>query len=369
MSGSPRHFVVLTPGIAGTDGIAALSRLVVRALQASRGEASMIEIVSLAESMSPELRSRFAPAGFVGAGGSKTRFVTSALRAAWRVDQGTWVVCVHLHLGPAALPLTWRGARLATMLCGIEAWEPLSGAPRHVLQRSEVIIAISAHTARRFQATHPSFANRTVQVCHLAVPDDTDRFETRPPTASQPYALIVGRMAAEERYKGHDLLLDIWPQVVAVVPEARLIVAGDGNDRKRLEERARQLGLQERVAFLGHVPDQTLKSLYRDCSFFVMPSRDEGFGLVFLEAMRAGKACIGGIGAAAEIIQDGITGWVVDPRQPEDTLNAVVRLFRELETREGMGRAGAIRVAQEFSEASFRRRFRRLFGLEPGAAC
>jgi phosphatidylinositol alpha-1,6-mannosyltransferase len=369
VSGSPRHFVVLTPGIAGTDGIAALSRLVVRALQASQDEASVVEVVSLAESTSPEIRNNFAPVRFVGAGGSTARFVASALRAACHVDQGTRVVCLHLHLGPAALPLTWRGARLATMLCGIEAWKPLSGAQRHALQRSDVIMAISAHTAQRFQETHPSFADRTVQVCHLAVPDGTDRFETQPATPPQPYALIVGRMAAEERYKGHDLLLEIWPQVVAAVPEARLVVAGDGNDRKRLEERARQLGLQERVIFLGHVSDQTLASLYHDCSFFVMPSRDEGFGLVFLEAMRAGKACIGGIGAAAEIIRDGGTGLVVDPRQPEDTLNAVVRLFRELETRAGMGRAGAIRVAQEFSEASFRRRFRRLFGLDPGAAC
>ena len=83
------------------------------------------------------------------------------------------------------------------------------------------------------------------------------------------------------------------------------------------------------MRFLGRVSDQALDALYRDCAFFVMPSRDEGFGLVFLEAMRAGKACIGGAGAAAEVIEDGVTGLVVDAAEPDEVAKAVVRLFLE----------------------------------------
>ncbi len=162
-------------------------------------------------------------------------------------------------------------------------------------------------------------------------------------------------MAAEERYKGHDVLLDLWPRVTAEVPGARLVIAGEGNDRARLEAKAAPL--EDGVSFLGRVSDETLAALYRHCAFFVMPSRDEGFGLVFLEAMRAGKACIGGIGAAAEIIEDGVTGLVVDPADPEQVLKAVLRLYREPETRERMGRAGAARVAARFTEGHFSRRF------------
>ena len=80
--------------------------------------------------------------------------------------------------------------------------------------------------------------------------------------------------------------------------------------------------------------------LYRRCAFFVMPSREEGFGLVFLEAMRAGKACIGGAGAAAEVIEDGVTGLVVDATEPEQVEKAVVRLFLEPEHARAHGPGG-----------------------------
>jgi phosphatidylinositol alpha-1,6-mannosyltransferase len=168
-------------------------------------------------------------------------------------------------------------------------------------------------------------------------------------------------MDARERYKGHDVLLDVWPRVAAEVPGARMIVVGDGDDRPRLERRAAALDGQ--VTFAGRLPEPALARLYRDCTFFVMPSRGEGFGLVFLEAMRAGRACIGGVGAPAEVIEDGSTGFIVNPAAPAEVQAAVLRLFREPETRERMGRAGAERVAREFTEAHFRRRFRAILGL------
>ena len=88
-----------------------------------------------------------------------------------------------------------------------------------------------------------------------------------------------------------------------------------------------------------------------------MPSLHEGFGLVFLEAMRAGKACIGAVGAASEIIEDGVTGVIVDPSRPEEVRAAVARLFDEPETCETFGRAGAARFYAEFTDAKFRARF------------
>jgi phosphatidylinositol alpha-1,6-mannosyltransferase len=224
-------------------------------------------------------------------------------------------------------------------------------------------VANSEHTARRFRQANPGFSGRPIAVCHLGV-GAADA--ARSPMISArdvagPFALIVGRLAGSERYKGHDVLIDLWPRIRDAVPDARLVVAGDGDDRARLEAKAAALGPP--VRFLGRVSDQALDALYRDCAFFVMPSRDEGFGLVFLEAMRAGKACIGGAGAAAEVIEDGVTGLVVDATDEGEIEKAVVRLFLEPETRARMGGAGAERVAREFTEAHFRRRFRAILGL------
>src|SRR5205807_7946290 len=140
-------------------------------------------------------------------------------------------------------------------------------------------------------------------------------------------------------------------------PNAKLVIAGGGDDRPRLEAKRDALGLQDGVEFLGRVPDEDLQALYRGCAFFVMPSAGEGFGLVFLEAMRAGKACIGARGAAAEIIQHGVTGLIADPLRDDDVYAAVVQLFDDPAQCAAFGRAGATRFHAEFTDARFAARF------------
>ena len=169
-------------------------------------------------------------------------------------------------------------------------------------------------------------------------------------------ALIVGRMAADELYKGHDLLIDVWPRVLAAHPGAELYIVGDGTDRARLEAKAAATSLGRSITFTGRVEDDALARLYRECRFFVMPSRDEGFGLVFLEAMRAGKACIGGRGAAAEIIEHGETGIIVDPSNADEVRDAVTRLFDDDDASRRLGQAGESRYRTMFTGAHFRSR-------------
>jgi phosphatidyl-myo-inositol dimannoside synthase len=248
-----------------------------------------------------------------------------------------------------------RGGRLCVFLHGIEAWKPLGMLQQAALRRADVVLANSAHTARRFTEANPTVASRAISVCQLGVGAPV----TAPASGEPgPFALIVGRLAAAERYKGHDLLIEMWPRVVEQCPGARLVVAGDGDDRPRLERAA--VALRETVRFAGRVDDARLSALYRDCAFFLMPSRAEGFGLVFLEAMRAGKACVGGVGAAAEIIEDGVTGFVVDPDDPEQVQKAVVRLFQDPALAARLGQAGAARWAREFTEEAFAGRLRAL---------
>lgn len=361
-----RH-LVLTPGATGRDGIAGVTRLIVGALA---NGATPVTVLSMADSPGSTLGVGAGEVSLSGAGGRKLGFIASALSAALAPAPPAEVLCLHLGLSPLARVVARGRARLTVFLHGIEAWRRLGALQRWALDGADIVMANSEHTARRFRAANPALASRPVRICHLGVtvPSGANGPIAAPPDRAQtgPYALIVGRMAAEERYKGHDLLIDIWRRVQTEVPGARLLVAGDGDDRARLEASAG--AVREHVRFLGTVDAGVLETLYGDCAFFVMPSPDEGFGLVFLEAMRAGKACIGGPGAAAEVIEDGVTGLVVDPAESEAVLKAVLRLFREPATRERMGRAGAERVAQRFSEEHFRRRFRAILGLPAGAA-
>jgi phosphatidylinositol alpha-1,6-mannosyltransferase len=372
-----QRVLIMAPSVTGADGISAVSRHVVKSLSLEQDHCTgKVEVWSLSngptkalEEMAPGVRIRMA-------GGRKFEFASWGLKHAVKSAQATLVIVLHMGLAPVGLPLVARGARLVLFLHGIEVWRPL-GTLRHVaFRKASLVMANSNYTIARFRAANPACAGRAIHVCHLGIPaqsrgainDSACKRATIAPLRSTSglFALIVGRMAAEERYKGHDLLLEIWPTVVATVPDATLLVAGDGDDRARLEAKAGELGLSERVRFLGRVSDEALTALYRDCAFFVMPSRHEGFGLVFLEAMQARKACIGALGAAAELIQDGLTGFLVDPDNPQQVLDAIVRLFREERLREEMGVAGAERVAREFSERQFQIRFRSLLGMEAG---
>ena len=99
---------------------------------------------------------------------------------------------------------------------------------------------------------------------------------------------------------------------------------------------------------------------HSDTGFLVMPSRDEGFGLVFLEAMRAGKACVGARGAAEEIIRHGVTGLIVEPDKTDDLAAAVFTLFDQPATSARFGAAGRERFLSTFTDVCFQARFARV---------
>jgi phosphatidyl-myo-inositol dimannoside synthase len=370
MPGSLRS-VLLTPNLAGADGISALSRQILRALPQPAA------VLSLHDARSSRLQPavRRPPEGgrydipesveAHGAGGSRATFLAAASAISLRCSASTEVVCSHLHLSPAAALLAWRGSRMTTMLCGIESWVPLRKSQAWALRRSS-LVAISQYTETRFKQANPAFASTDVLVCHPGLPNRPVALMDAACSDGSP-ALIVARMSADERYKGHDELLELWPTLIGRRPEARLVVAGEGDDRHRLESRARSLGVSHAVTFAGRVNDEELAALYQQCRFLVMPSRDEGFGLVFVEAMRAGKACIGSRGAAAEIIQHDVTGLIVDPASLDELSAAVHRLFDEPATCCRFGAAGRERFLSTFTDVSFQTRFAHAMEPRPHA--
>ena len=344
--------VVLTPNLLGRDGISHLSRLIVRACDDVR-------VIALHE---PASCSHFEHAAVDGAAGRPARFASLALQTAASIGPGATVLTVHIHLAPAALAFAARGASLVTWLCGIEAWTPLTWTQRAALQRSRRVLAISRHTLDRFVEANPKLAERDIAVCHPGIAN-ADALER---ASSAPRALIVGRMASDERYKGHDSLIDVWPQVARQVPGASLEIVGEGDDRARLEAKAAALGVGGLVTFVGSAPDAARDAAYDRCAVLAMPSRDEGFGLVFLEAMRAARACIAGRGAASEIIDDGRTGCLIENGEDRAALvGALVSTLGDPALAADMGRRGRERFLERFTEEHFRER---LSALVPEAA-
>lgn len=258
-------------------------------------------------------------------------------------------------LGPARVqayvPAGLRAPYLIP-LYGIEVWRPLSRDRRKALANATVRFAISRHTLDRALPFCPDLAGTAVLPLALEEREPAGEADAALlARAGKGFLLIVGRMASGERYKGHDQVLAALP------PNARLVVAGDGDDRPRLEAKAAELRVADRVFFTGFVSEATLAELYRRCAALVMPSRGEGFGLVYLEAMRAGKPCVAARGSAAEeVVMDGATGALVDPDDRQELARALADLLGDPEKARRMGESGRERWQSEFGADRFRER-------------
>lgn len=161
-------------------------------------------------------------------------------------------------------------------------------------------------------------------------------------------APVVGNVAALVPHKGQRHLLDAMPLVIREVPDARLVVLGEGELRPQLEQQIKHLRLEKHVVLPGFRPD--VLSLIKGFDLFVMSSETEGLGTSLLDAMAAGKACVGTrAGGIPEVVDDGGTGLLVPAHDPQALAGAIVRLLKDPALRARMGQAGLARVRTAFS--------------------
>jgi len=133
------------------------------------------------------------------------------------------------------------------------------------------------------------------------------------------------RLPGKERYKGVDEVLELMPKLLLREPRLVFLVAGDGDDRPRLEEKAASLGVSDRVVFTGFVPEREKVDHYRLADVFVMPGRGEGFGFVFLEALACGVPVVASkLDGSREAVRNGQLGRLVDPGDPAELEAAIL---------------------------------------------
>jgi len=136
--------------------------------------------------------------------------------------------------------------------------------------------------------------------------------------------LTVSRLAATERQKGHDKVIQALPVLTKRYPELRYVIVGEGGDRRRLECLARRLGVADNVLFLGQVDSKELAEYYRVADVFLMPSTQEGFGIVFLEAAASGLTPIGGnCDGSVDALADGAIGFTINPESSDQLVRAI----------------------------------------------
>jgi phosphatidylinositol alpha-1,6-mannosyltransferase len=359
--------LVLAPPMGATGGIQNYTATLVRALREIVGEKNVRMVAVPAEAASRADGN--AALGSV----TKIRFLLSAIAAAifWRPQL---VFCAHVGISPVARVIhRITGAPYWVMLYGIDVWCELAPTKVEALRSAQQLVAISKFTLDSASARHGLEKCKSVFLAPTFSIDESASSEKHPgivESKQAPVVLTVGRLAASERYKGHDVMLDAWPAVLREIPEARYIVVGDGDDRSRLETRAKEMGFAGSVIFKGGVSGAELQSCYDECQVFALPARTEldsrtprgeGFGIVFLEAMAHGKPVVGpNVGAPTEFIHDGEHGLLVDPVNPAKIAQALVELLAHPERAHQMGAAGREWVQQRYSYAMFRERLREI---------
>ena len=161
-----------------------------------------------------------------------------------------------------------------------------------------------------------------------------------------PVALFVGRMVNQ---KGPDLLVSAIPHVLKFYNNAKFIFAGDGEQRMAVEDQARSMGVAHATRFLGHVRGWRLADLYKSSDCVVVPSRNEPFGLVVLEAWSAGKPVVATKrGGPAEIVWHDVNGYQIDPN-PDSIAWGIGTLFADFDHGRWMGRNGRVAAESVFS--------------------
>jgi len=304
---------------------------------------------------------------FTGAARGRVRFAATALRATRRRPK--LVLAAHVNLAPIVRAMQMARPRMKSIICthGIEVWEPLPSLRRRALRHASLVLAPS-HATADYVVSLQGVARERVRVLPWGLDPEFESKITGEPAATLPpefpagrVVLTVGRWLATERYKGMDTLMTALPRLLLLWPELQLVFIGAGDDRPWLEGIARDSGVRRHVHFLTGLTHGELSACYDACEIFALPSRGEGFGFVYLEAMARGKPVIGGAhGGAPEVIQDGVTGYVVQHGDPVQLATSIDALLSNPELAREMGARGRERVHNEFRFSVFAKAFKKI---------
>ena len=248
--------------------------------------------------------------------------------AAAAATRGRFGLAVIWHMDLLKLLPLFRlgGARVVLILQGVEAWRQRRWPERSLLRRVDLFVSISDYTWQRFARANPGYANAPHCTVPLGIGTPLDGQVAGPgPT---PAALMISRLARAENYKGHRQMLDAWPLVLGRIPTAELWIAGDGDLRPDLERIAAERGLGKAVRFFGFVSEEQKRQLLEKSRCMAVPSRGEGFGLVYLEAMRLGRPClVSTLDAGREVVDPPRHGLAADPDDRAGLVDATCRLL------------------------------------------
>jgi len=313
-------------------------------------------------------RGEFPQLSFTAFSGKRSAFVRQVVRVALsgKIDL---LLIGHANYAPIGMLLKFLlpALRYGVMVHGVDVWSRLPLLRRQALRRANFVSSVSDYTTRQVISLNQVDRRRIYLLPNALEWKEANGQATpasqAPTTATR--LLTVCRLNRDERYKGVDTVIAALPSVIRSVPDVQYFVIGSGTDLERHKRLAERHSVSNRVHFLGSVDLDTLQAHYAACDVFVMPSAGEGFGIVFLEAMRYSKPVVAAnSGAVSEVVEDQVTGLLVKYGNEGEVAQALTELCLDREKRTRLGSAGYQRLLERFTCAQFKRKFTEILSKE-----
>jgi len=323
--------VLMTDSYAGFGGIAQYNRDVLDSLNSYEGICEIKSVTRQGQQIDVALPDKLSEISVSSKVGYLRAVIATVLT--WRPDV---ILCGHINLLSIASVAGLLGRfPILLEIYGIDAWQQKGWATNLFLKRVNRVISISRFTRKKFldwACTPESEVDVVPNAIHLdryVMTEKPEYLLKRYDLENKRVLLTLGRLSAQEKYKGHDRVISLMPRLVARYPDLIYLIAGDGDDRPRLEALCEELNLESCVKFIGRVAESEIFDHYNVADAFAMPSTGEGFGFVFLEAAACGLPVLGGgVDGSADALLDGELGIMIDPENKAELLDGLIRLLK-----------------------------------------
>lgn len=266
----------------------------------------------------------------------KPRFAVKFLLSLFRFRPDL-IICGHINFfifGYLAKKIF--GIDYAIFTHGIEVWNLKNFFHIKAIKAAKIITTVSSYTKKKIIEQVPDIENKIFTLFN-SINGKQFKIQEKSPSLLDKYGLdgkkvilTVARLSVREKYKGYDQIIRSLPRVISKIPNARYILVGSGDDASRIKKLASDIGMENYVIFAGSVETKELIDYYNIADVFVMPSKGEGFGIVFLEALACGKPVIAGNqDGSREAVLNGELGVLIDPDDIEEIAKSIIGVFKK----------------------------------------
>lgn len=247
------------------------------------------------------------------------------------------ILCGHVNFSPLCMIIN-RIFKIPyfTIAYGIDVWN-LNGLKLCGLANSSKILSVSNYTKQRILRQLINYPEKDIFI--LPTTFDLEKFKPGPKPEylmkklnikdDEKVILTIARLSKSEKYKGYDKVIITMNDIVKEIPNVKYIVGGSGDDFERIKDLIRNYHLEGKVILTGFIPDEEIVDYYNLCDVFVMPSKGEGFGIVFLEALACGKPVIcGNKDGSVDAVLNGEIGILINPDNVDEIAQAIVKVLK-----------------------------------------